>query len=362
MQMKSKLWQRETSKKRIKMLCAIIVVLTLCTALTVTAKYYAAKNNKGIAVASGLYFNSNYLTKISGGIASMNMTEEMIKEIPVTINSKMWTSNTYTFYVEIRNFDNNLLYNDANLNLEYTIAFKLLDAPQGATYKVSYVSSVESAAKLLSAENEIKFTGHEIKGGQALADKYKIEIAMDGGEYSASRILIMAFPTAPDYVKNSAQEMRLLGILKSEHTSSELKIEEQGFIAANKYAAGNEDAWRKVIDELSGFVYNIKTIGDVISQDANAVKGKLKIKWNSKMLTINQFDHYYINADTEKGTETDEDGITWNYMLVKVLPYSNIQATFYQTDAFRASMNAGDGTKMTSKEFEGLVFAEIVED
>ena len=82
------------------------------------AKYYAKRDNTGVSVASGLYFNSNCISNVAGSIDTPLTSIDLVK-VPGYVNPEGGS----VFHMDIRNYDNHLLFNELYLDMEYTISF-----------------------------------------------------------------------------------------------------------------------------------------------------------------------------------------------------------------------------------------------
>lgn len=347
--------------KRILFIGFVMCILTVVGVSGVTlAKYYAKRDNKGVSVASGLYFNSNCISNVAGRIDEPLDQIDLLR-VPGYVNPEGGS----IFYLDIRNYDNHLLYNELYLDLEYTISFRKVN---GETASVEYTNeegknvrvSLEDGLTYIDAVADtthpgwngkyLTLTGKELAGGAARYHSYVIRTtnAIDGTD---AKVLVMAYPTAPDYVAAAAEDMRLIGVLQAQPKNVKVGIDKDGFLIED--TAEYVSDWEKAVEKMSGLVYTIQTNGDDVSS-TGAVKGALKVTWNSKMLDINQFDSYYLEAARNNAITTNGDKKT---MTIKVLPYANVRITFYKTADFAAAF----GSSMTKTEFENYVQAELAE-
>ena len=197
-----------------------------------------------------------------------------------------------------------------------------------------------------------------------VADTYRVQISISGemSDYKSSRVLVLAYPTAPDYlVNNENQQYRLLGIVEGHPNKMNLEISSAGFLIEERFTNEN---WEKIVKESVTYIYNFKTKGDIVQDSSSAQKREIKIKWQSDYLSIDRFNEYYLKAiDAEDttaryGTEQDSNN-TWSYLILQVLPYSNINISFYKTDKFNINLSA-DGAINSQDAFKNLVITEIV--
>ena len=354
--------KRKKSKNKIKKLLISFLVLAVCIVTgTVVAKYYSSKYRPGIAVASGFYFNSNRLLKVPGDtrdITAINTTGMM-----VNVNGDKWSGGNLYFDIEIRNYDNNLLFNDSNLNVGYEICFYLLGEPVGATY---YAQDIDGTEKMLSADHVVKFNNGYLPGGTLSKDSYRIRINLTNGNiYEPVKVLVVAYPTSPDYLANTQnQEQRLVGLFEGVYSETYMQVEDAYFLVEDD-TDYNDSSWSDKVEDLSGLIFNIKTKGDVVTDENNAVKQEAIVRWQSNYIEISEYDEYYIAAKERQAaisageedyiwTETDEAGNVWTYMKIEILPYTNVNITFYKTEQFLSDFENGIITK---DKFENLADA-----
>ncbi|MBQ8079300.1 MAG: hypothetical protein IJ236_05045, partial [Oscillospiraceae bacterium] len=355
--------------------CAVLAVLALSGGI-VFAKYYSVNFREGISVASGLYFDSDKMETVTGTTVDLEYIKENEADaLPINVNTSKWTGGADTIFdIEVRNYENHLLYNDANLDVEYAIRFVLLDVPTGANYYIRkmengeewqtlYEENADGTVAVPTDTNGIGFTG-ALPGGTLSQDTYRLMIQMvDPERYEAgsqARVLAVAYPTAPDYVKNDDnQQNRLLGIFQGVYSEISLSVESAAFQVQSE--SDYETNWQERVNDLSGLLYNIKTKGDVVTDDSSiSIKPQVIIRWRGEYLKISEYDEYYLAAklDDPAGIGTYTDG-AWTCMKVSAMPYTSIDVTFYKTDLFMTEMTAGT---LTKTDFEGLVTAEAVAD
>lgn len=361
--------------KRIIIICTLLLIATGLTygAINVYAKYYAARYNKGVAVASNLYFNSDKLTK-STGITDIDVIlkdESSINKINIFTNSGSWSSGDLLLNFDIRNYDNNILYNEKNLNVGYKVDFVLLDEPIGAEYSV--ISQEGKSTPLKSKGSKVSLDGTTV-GGSLDADTFGIQIRMTSqANYKAARVLVVAYPTSPDYVlrdKKDAQEYRLIGIFQGHPTDMQISIENAQF-KVQEDANYNASTWKSKVEDLSGYIYNIKTAGDVVLDSNTATKQEAVVIWDNRYLSIDMYDENYQYALEHDAALADDstaddkyikvDGNTTS-MTIMVLPYTSIDITFYKTENFNDELAAQAANSAKGKAwFESLVTAKIAD-
>ena len=351
--------QLQIRRKRNKFILSVLFVVVsffIWESMEIMGKYYATKNNKGVAVASGLYFNSDKLNKKTGVATGIDdITVEEINNLAIFTNSSSWSNGAVELPLKIQNYDSNILFNDSGLDVSYRIQFKLLDTPQGASYSIV---DKDSIAHSLSQKNEVYESSGTLLGGSMVADTYWIKINLTGqvADYQPSRILVLAYPTAPDYLVNEdEQQYRLLGIFEGHTNEMELEIDSAGFLVEKEF--GNNDVnWKRVVEYTAAYIYNFKTKGDVVQDSSTVSKREVQINWRSDYLGLDKYSEYY---DSDKISTKKENNITWKMMNIEVLPYTSINLTFYKKEAFINAL--GDGGDINSADdFRNLVQVTIV--
>lgn len=330
------------NKKNLRIALMVCLVLVLSISGTALAKYYATRNNKGVSVAAGLYFNSNCLGNVPGEIKELPDVD--VTTMPGYVNKEGGN----IFHLEIRNYDNHILFNELYLDVEYTISFMLVE---GASASIEYKDESGTITNVpLLLGQPVTLTGQILPGGTAYYDSYTVttENTTDGKK---AKVMVMAYPTAPDYVASAKEEMRLVGVLQAEPKIVEVGIDTSRFLIEDRTEFVTD--WKNQVEKMSGLVYAIKTNGDDVSSSTGAIKGELEVTWNSRMLDINQYDPYYLDAMEEDTITTNGDLKT---MRIRVLPYANIKITFYKTADFVKAFD--DGT-MTKEAFQGYVKATL---
>lgn len=379
-QKREKRKQKITRKQLIAVTIAAVGSLVIVGLLTnmVVAKYYAYKAEKGISVASAFYFNSDKLITDAGSTRTEDIKNMDISNYSLIVNSERWTSGTYNFLFQIRNYDNNLLYNETGLDVKYKLCFYLIGSGKGVSYKVGVMNSentaVEGLPVTLTEENPWAEYEGTLNGGTLQAVTYRIQVELTSKQdYDPdTKILAVAYPTSPDYQVNELNQVhRLVGVFQTHLSDVTMKIHKAQFLVQEETDYASK--WLAKVQDLSGLIYNVKTAGDALVDASNAVKKTVIVKWKSEYLSISEYDEEYLNAknkDTVTSSanpEEDEnewlwsvtgaDGIQWNYMKLEMPPYSNVDLTFYKTEKFL--QECVQGGAMDKTDFEGLAEAYI---
>lgn len=295
------------------------------------AKYYAQESRKGVSSASGLYFTSNYLKSVSGNdVSDFNLFTE-------NVDSYGWTgTGTCTMRIQVNNFENILLYNSRDLNIMYDLYFQLLETPNsGSYYEVRYYE--DNQYKLQTLEKDVPFVlkNQYLEGGSA---KYNLtellfhpENGIDAENYTSKKVAVWAVPTYPDYVVNTS---KLAAIMIAVPKKGAFSFEGDFDIydeLANKTWNPNGI---QMLNDYSGFVYNIKTTGE----DRNVVH-YFEITWNNQYIDIDQYNTYYKKAvennTLAKPTYWTDAVENTTTIKVEAPSYTSMDIHFFKTAGFK---------------------------
>ncbi len=358
--------------------CIALAAIGLGRQMTyVYGKYYASRYNKGIAVASNVYFNSDRLTKIDKIIntstfgtwkSDINWVKDaqnnVVDKIMVYTNNESWSNGAFDFDILIQNYDSNILYNETGMDVGYKIQFILLDDEMGAEYYVlDYDASTSTEYPLTYSDTEggeaVSFSG-SLMGGTLRSHRYKVRMKLTTNNlknYKQSRVLVVAYPESPDYlVKEEKQPFLMAGIFVGTATDMKISIASQNFRVVEEHSTDYNTKFRDYINNLSGYIYNIKTEGDVVQNAETAIKQNIIVKWKSDYLDISRYDEYYNESKITSGVE---EGVNYKYIVIEALPYTSINITFYKTAAFMTAMQNGGYLYSNSENFKSLVYAYI---
>ena len=299
------------------------VVLGLSGGTYVYAKYYSLSAKEGIAIATGVYFTANYAHDADG-------------EFVETLVDIGYKGGDASFSLEVRNYENNLLFNTGNVNIPYTVEMWLESTPASEVeYSVSVGDGVNETKQVLKAGEEEKVTisGESINGGAARANFYYVSLSAPDDHVSI-----------PIYVRIQTLEGSLINrtltgkMLLSGSAKIESKIESQGFVIPEEPAQLTKFAR---LNSLAAFNYEILTVGSVASSGTTE---KLKISWDPTVLTIDLYDEAYMEWLEEEqaanpgkvitGPYDDDEAAGCKYITIDVMPYSAENIGFFRGSAF----------------------------
>ncbi len=281
----------------------------------VYGKYYAQNYQKGIAIASGVYFTANYAVAVEGE------TEDYFESLVST----RYQGVDYSFEFEVRNYENNLLFNESTVVIPYSLSFWLEDEPIGASYTVQYHG--ESIAITTDKTNKATFSLHSIAGGQAIANQYTIAVDVAEDVVHTPIPVYVEVRTSEDAVISTTLRGKM--VLNTSQ-GSENYIESQQFVVPTEVADDVEKF--EEVKRMSMLTYEIRTVGEVFT--GGEVTERLKLSWDPKVLEIDLFDDAYREWLNSGKTAPAVDTNGWNYITIEVLPYSAATVGFFRGDSF----------------------------
>jgi len=305
--------KRRQTERRVLM-AAILIPLFLSIIIGggfVYAKYYSQSYQNGIAIASGIYFTANY---------AVEDTEEVFFE---SVVSTIRQGDDFSFEFEVRNFENNLLFNESTVEIPYSLSFWLEKSPQGAVYSVTYGEETK-----ILAENKplnVTFSGHSITGGKAIANKYAISVDVEEGQKHTPIPVYVEVKTEAGAVISSVLRGRMV-YSSSQHKES--YIESQRFVVSDE-AASDEMQFAE-IQKMSGLTYEIRTVGEVSTDE---MTDQIKLSWDPAILEIDLFDPSYQAWKAENGSLTT-DAKGWYHITMEALPYASQTISFFKGSNF----------------------------
>lgn len=306
------------NKKRLK-LHWILVGLLACANVAwfgygAYAKYFSQSAKSGIAIASGIYFTANYAVHTASDV----FYESIVKSD--------YTGVTYNFDFEVRNYENNLLFNESGVSIPYSIELWLEEQPVNAFYTVKKTGGTAQTIGVTEA-NKLTMDGQSIAGGAAMSNVYTISVNVTGNTHEAVPIYVrVKTDDSAIITKNLCGKMIITNVARPESF-----IEKQEFVVTN--TDGTDAEKYAEIEKQSEFIYEIRTVGDVL--DADEITEELKISWDPSVFQLDLFDEAYsewINSSGESAPKTDAEG--WNYFIVKVMPYSSETIGFFRGKQF----------------------------
>ena len=249
-----------------------------------------------------------------------------------------------------------MLYNDSNLDIEYTVEFILLSEESATSYSVKQIKAdgTTDTEREINTQRAVRYTS-KIKGGQPLYDKYEVTVHIENEsdfDGKSAPVLAVAYPTAPDYIAATANELRLVSIIQGDYTQPKIEIDNQGFVIENYMNSSN---WLSIVNQYSGYEYNITTTGDIANSNSENITQNIAVTWNSQVLSVDNFNEYYKKALSNNKITDNHNGTST--MIIDAMPYANISIIFYKKNE-----NYNFSTLGSIDDFKNLVNAVIVED
>ncbi len=276
--------------------CATLLSMLLCMPYVTDTKYIGQVNRFEMAVARPLYFSSNYLAEGAGNQYSI----------------LGWNGKSYVFNLQIRNYDNELLFNRDDIDVRYGIGIKKITDGYSADYDVDITPDSKELAALTDFdypkrwENDITpVQAYQIDGGAKTTQFFNIKVTPTTTLSEGTKIHFKLYATVEE---GKDYAIELLG-------SFELTVAASvGFIASQDVS---------VLDSI--ITMNVKT--NVINDGAN--EKIVLFSWDPQSVYINEYQSTafnIINKDTD-GKYYDPDR---GYLWMHVQAFSNINLEFFK--------------------------------
>ena len=307
---------RKLTEKKVRLagLIVLLIFFGMFGGGYVYAKYYSQSVQNGIAIASGVYFTSNY------AVASTDK-EDFFESIVKT--GYQGTDTDFVF--EVRNYENNMLFNESSVEIPYSLYFWLGETPVDATYTVEYGG--ESKTLYVGETNKVGFSMHTIEGGRAVANKYTVKVDVGESKHTSVPIYVEVATEAGSVV-NAVLRGKMIF---STASMAESYIESQMFVVSANVSADEEKFAE--IQKLSELTYEIKTVGEIATGD-NATE-ELMLSWDPTVLEINMFDDAFMEWKRATGNSAPLEAANgWNYITLWIMPYSSETVGFFRGSEF----------------------------
>ncbi len=327
---------RQRVERKVWTIAVLIFVVTICLGYggVMYAKYYSQGYEKGVAVASAIYFSANHA--FESDESDIGTEKEYVPSLVLP----MISGTEYNFDFEVRNFENNLLFNDSGVKIPYKISFWLGETPIAATYTVS----LGSESKTFNTD-EVTFENQSIEGGAARVNPYKITVKVSESD-TQKHERIPVFVKVETLDGSPVQKVLKGQMVFSSVSLADNFIDYQQFVL-NKTVADDAE-WFTELQKLSALTYEIRTVGAVTG---NGATEKIKLIWNPNVLEIDLFDETYkkwmsATGKTVPDIETDTETNGWYSITIDAMPYSSETVTFFRGKDF--DTNVADKTTLHS--------------
>ena len=336
--------KRQNIKKIVKKLWFFLpLCLLLSGGYAVYAKYLSQSVQRGITIASSIYFTCNYASP------SQTPEDDMTDALVSVAQSTDTDGKEYNFTVEIRNYENILLYNSSTAQIPYTVEFWLADAgTAGDTYQATAKVKTKNADGILEETTETKTITQDnpasfnniLTGGQALSDGYEIKVTAPSGK------------AVPIYVRVKTAD----GALLTERLKGKIMLQTRSDAGKFLKSFGfntNGDTPKEQFEYLqkqSEFNYKITTGG--VSQEDGGNTEMVTLYWNGTVYDIDRFSSAWLaweksgkklpktvtKADLTRYTDwdwTDWDDMDPIYAItVPVNAYASINIGFFRETGY----------------------------
>lgn len=290
----------------------------------VYAKYFSESARYGVAIASGVYFSANYAA------ASTDADSEEYFESIVNSN---YGGGNYEFTFDVRNYENNILFNESGVTIPYSLSFWLGETPDSATYTVSWKAGETTQRENLGVgtANKVTIENQSIAGGSASVVEYTIAISgISTGSVHTAVPIYVEVRTDDGAIINKT----LRGKMVLNNTAVPVNyIESQEFVISGEYS--DDAAKFAQIQKQAMLTYEIRTVGEVAAGD---VTEKLKLSWDPTLLEIDLFDEAFVawqqSNMAEDGsmpqTPSVDTATGWYFITLEVMPYSAQTVNFFR--------------------------------
>ncbi len=340
--------KRRSVKKTVKLLW---ILLPLCLLLTggyyVYAKYLAQSVQRGITIASSIYFTSNYAAPSQTD--GTDMSDALVSVVSSTDPDGM----SYDFAVEIRNYENILLFNNSNAQIPYKVEFWLAeDAAAGDNYQVSATVRTQkpdgtfaetTETRSLTKDNKAVFSNILI-GGEARSDDYNIVVKALSGK------------AAPIYVRVKTADGALLTELLKGKIMLQTRSDDGEFLKSFGFNVNGdtEDAQFQYLQKQSEFNYKIITGG--VSQESGGNTEMVTLYWDPGVYDIDRFSSAWLAWEKSGKSSpqtisksvltgyTDRDWDKWGdtiyAIIVPVNAYASISVGFFRETYYGSNVTS----------------------
>ncbi len=284
---------------RILSCSAVISLLVAMPALT-EAKYLTQLKRYETLLARPMYFSSNYLSDGNGNHYSI----------------QGWTGGDYPLNLQIRNYDNSLLYNTAGIDLNYGIWLEM-DSNSSANYTVTLTASATGITEL--TEENFDFP----ENWPADRKAYRIPGNNDGGVDHSISILVE--PKEENYIPNEG-EMVKFEIYASTFDNENYTRELKGSFQFNATKEQNFLGQRNVDDNGSMVTLTLTT--NLVNDGGTAAPERLVcFAWNPDLWYLNEYQRTAVNAILDSSGKYERQS---GRLYMRLQAFSKIELQFFK--------------------------------
>ena len=309
MEMKKRTWKN--GKLYIIVILLFVVIIASLNS-PVFAKYYANSSNKGVGTASAWYFDSNLL-KVLGA-------DNEYKSI---YNPTEWSGEgSYSFTVQVRNYEGQLLYNDENLNITHNIIFELVDAEANESVQIGYVNGdgVTTTETLTASKSSFVLENQLLEGGVKRYNEYTITMlkpagADDTSAYMSPGVKVTVEVTAPEYLAGTKGK-RLGGIFYASVFSASYSL-----TGLFDFTTTGEGSFK---EQLAS---NFATV--TYKPGIDNAAHEIELSWEEGMLQLDRFSEYYNSVESDTITDSSGNKKKISKLTLILQPMSVTKFVFY---------------------------------
>ncbi len=316
--------------------CVLVLVLFGGNAI---AKYYSLQKQKGVAVASDFHFSSDILKN------GMTLNAQGVPETIISyVKGNGWSEGggTSTIRFQIQNYQNRLLYNDADIEIHYDV-YAMLKEADTSGIKYALQSGEKTVEITEFTTPTVVFANQILAGGEMLEQHYNL--IYDNtvkSETVPKEVYVWVVPTSPTYMDpNLYMRGASLSVVGGSVAFSFLDGFSIPLQASDDLLT---EAEKNLINSQIGLVYNISTSG-IYEESVNKDVVPVRLKWNSRYVEMDKFSEFYQNATA------DANG--WKTIDIDFQTYSSNDIIFYRTKEFSFT------SVSTPNEFLNLVQVEL---
>ena len=342
--------KRQNIKKIVKKLWFFLpLCLLLSGGYAVYAKYLSQSVQRGITIASSIYFTCNYASP------SQTLEDDMTDALVSVAQSTDTDGKEYNFTVEIRNYENILLYNSSTAQIPYTVEFWLADAgTAGDTYQATAKVKTKNADGILEETTETKTITQDnpasfnniLTGGQALSDGYEIKVTAPSGK------------AVPIYVRVKTADGALLTELLKGKIMLQTRSDAGKFLKSFGFNTNGDtlEEQFEYLQKQSEFSYKITTGG--VSQEDGGNTEMVTLYWDGTVYDIDRFSSAWLAWEKSgktapktvaKATLTGYTDRTWTQwsetiyaITVPVNAYASINIGFFRETEYDTRVTSAE--------------------
>lgn len=296
-------------KVTLMLFCGFIVIFA-SKYYDVWAKYIVNDSSEEVINANSFYFTSNYLNPVG---ADNSVSEYILFG---------WDGKSKkSFPFNVRNYDNPLLYNNENQDVEYEISWEILSDNK---------DDVEVTVYRLENGDETQTLGGTLLGGEDsyTAHEYKLSIESKSSEKIEKDVTVLL--TAK--TKNAPYSAELQTKVTLQYTAFANFISEQGF---------SDDENNEIV---KAFKYDINTANQIDESelentDITIATETIHLSWNNNLVELNYLDKKVIDRIDDKTLEqikAEYDGKEYNCKNTIIIDENNIGHFYFDALAYSA--------------------------